>query len=98
MWMFRKNKEGNVINVSLDRKANTPRLFSTNLENIHSKKRLAIFPSPAGMQLAKLSLAGIINVFPARENLVSDIPAGDRKSLTFFYSVYAVYFFLRWKI
>jgi hypothetical protein len=69
MGMFRKNKEVNVKNVSLDRKASTPRLFSTNLENIHCKKRLAIFPSPA---------------VPARESLISDIPAGDRKSLTFF--------------
>ncbi len=31
------------------------------------KKRFAIFPSPVGMSL-----------FPARESLVSDIPAGDR--------------------
>ncbi len=37
------------------------------------------------MSLTKLSLAG--NNLPARESLVSDIPAGDGKWLTFFYSV-----------
>jgi hypothetical protein len=31
------------------------------------------------MSLAKLYLAGIIKFFPARESLVSDIPAGDGK-------------------
>jgi hypothetical protein len=30
--------------------------------SIHYKKRLAIFPSPAGMSLTKLSLAGIIKL------------------------------------
>jgi hypothetical protein len=34
----REKKVMNVKNVSLDRKANTPRLFLTNLENIHCKK------------------------------------------------------------
>jgi hypothetical protein len=29
----------------------------------------------------------IIKLFPPRESLVSDIPAGGEKSLTFFYSV-----------
>jgi len=43
------------------------------------KKRLAVFPSPAGTSLTELSLAGnnLITVFLARESLVSDIPAGD---------------------
>ncbi len=40
------------------------------------KKRLAIFLSPAGMSL-----------FPDRESLVSDIPAGDVKIDNFFFSV-----------
>jgi hypothetical protein len=31
------------------------------------------------MSLTKLSLAGIFEFFPARESLVSDIPAGDGK-------------------
>ncbi len=53
---------------------------------LHCKKWLAIFPSPAGMSLTKLSLAGNnqITVFPAWENLVSDIPARDRKIANLF--------------
>jgi hypothetical protein len=41
---------------------------------MHCKKWT--LPSPAGMSLAKLFWLG---VFPARESLVSDIPAEDRK-------------------
>ncbi len=51
---------------------------------VHRKKRLAIYASPAGMSLTKLSLAGNES-FPA--SLVSAIAAGDGKSLTFVYSV-----------
>ncbi len=52
------------------------------------KKRLAIFPSPVGMSLTKLSLARNIKLFPARESLISHIPAGGRENrLPFFYSV-----------
>jgi hypothetical protein len=40
------------------------------------------------MSLTKLSLAGIIKIFPPRESLLSDIPDGDGKSVTLFYSVY----------
>jgi hypothetical protein len=40
------------------------------------------------MSLTKLSLAGIIKIFPPRESLVSYISDGDGKSVTFFYSVY----------
>jgi hypothetical protein len=43
---------------------------------MHRKKSFAIFPSPA-----KLSLGGnnlfMTSLFPPRESLVSDIPAGD---------------------
>jgi hypothetical protein len=42
---------------------------------------------PAGMSLTKLSLAGINKLFPARESLVRDIPAGDREIANLFYSV-----------
>jgi hypothetical protein len=49
---------------------------------LHCKKRLPIFPSPAGMSPTKLSLAGNI-----RESLVSDIPAGDGKIGNLFYSI-----------
>ncbi len=50
---------------------------------LHCKKRLTICPSPAGISLTKLSL-GIVKLFLARERLVSDIPAGDGKLITFF--------------
>jgi hypothetical protein len=49
-------------------------------------KRLAVLPSAAGMSLAKLSLGDIIKCFPARESLVSNIPAGEGKTDNFFYS------------
>jgi hypothetical protein len=48
---------------------------------LHRKKSFSISPSPAGMLLTKLSLGGnndvIYKIFPPRESLVSDIPAGD---------------------
>jgi hypothetical protein len=39
------------------------------------------------MSLTKLSVAGIIKLFPARESLVSDIPAGDGKNDNLFLPV-----------
>jgi hypothetical protein len=55
------------------------------IHNLHCKKRFAVFPSPAGMSLTKLSLwPEIIKLFPARESLVSDNRLGTGKSLTFF--------------
>jgi hypothetical protein len=64
--------------------------MTTNSSRIlHCKKRLAILPSPARMSLTKLSLApGIIKFFPARDSLVSDIPAGDGKIAKLFFTVY----------
>jgi hypothetical protein len=63
-------------------------------ENIHRKKSFSIFPSPAGMSLTKLSLGGnnlyMTSLFPPRESLVSDIPAGDgniKKLFTVYYTV-----------
>ncbi len=44
------------------------------LGRLHCQKRLAVFPE-------------IIKLFPVRESLVSDIPAGDRKNDNLFYSV-----------
>jgi hypothetical protein len=38
------------------------------------------------MSLTKLSLNGNILIIPARESLVSDIPAGDGKTANLFYS------------
>jgi hypothetical protein len=56
----------------------------------YTVKRLAIFPSPAGMSLTKLSLTGknlmknLTTVFLAMESLVSDIPAGYGKIANLF--------------
>ncbi len=55
---------------------------------LQCKKRLAVFPSPAGRSLIKLSLAGIIKLCSAIGSLVNDIPAGDGKTANLFYSVY----------
>ncbi len=48
---------------------------------LHRKKSFSIFPSPAGMSITKLSLGGnndvIYKLFPPRESLVSDLPAGN---------------------
>ncbi len=59
------------------------------LYTIHRKKSFSIFPSPAGMSLIKLSLGDnndvIYKLFPPRESLVSDIPAGDGSIQKFFF-------------
>ncbi len=57
------------------------------LDCIHCEKRLAIFQSPVGMSITKLSLAGNTKVFPARESLVSDLPAGYAKTVNLFFTV-----------
>ncbi len=45
-------------------------------------------PFTVGMSLTIYSLwAGMIKLFPARETLVNDIPAGDGKTVNLFYSV-----------
>ncbi len=46
-----------------------------SIDSSHCKKRLMIFPSPAGISPTKLSLGGNNN----RESFVGDIPAGDGK-------------------
>ncbi len=62
---------------------------------LHCKKRLAIFPSPAGMSLTKISLAGNNQIIP-REQLNFSPPGrvwlvtsrlGTGNSITVFYSV-----------
>jgi hypothetical protein len=50
-------------------------------------KKFAIFPSQARMSLTNSPWPGIIKLFTARETLVSDIPAGDRKTANLFLSV-----------
>ncbi len=51
---------------------------------VHCKKRLAVFPSPAGMSLTKLSLAGNNLIIPGQTEFVRDIPTGDRKTANLF--------------
>ncbi len=50
----------------------------------YTVKKVSVFPSPAGMSRTKLSFAGDIKLFPARESLVSDIRLGTGKLLAFF--------------
>ncbi len=50
-------------------------------------KKVSDFPFPnrqTGMHLPKSPCPGIIKLFPARESLVSDIPAGDGKIIRVF--------------
>ncbi len=63
------------LNDKIDRR-NLPMLFHM-YHGLHCKKTLLIFPSPAGKPNSLWP--GIIKLFPARESLDSDIPAGDRK-------------------
>jgi hypothetical protein len=58
--------------------------FWTKNAHIYTVKKVSDFPIPSS--LTKLSLDGN-NLFPAREGLVSDIPAGDRNIAYLFYSV-----------
>jgi hypothetical protein len=48
-------------------------------------------PPQPGCHKTNSPWTGIFKLFPARESLVSDIPAGDRKNITFFYSVHYIY-------
>jgi hypothetical protein len=62
-------------------------LILYTISRLHCKKRLASFPSPAGMSLTKRSLAGNNLIIPARECLVCAIPAEDGIIANIFYSV-----------
>ena len=67
---------------------------------LHCKKELAIFPSPAGMSLTKLSLGGK-KLNYSRPGRVWSVTSrlGTGKRLTLFYSVsYICYFLLFWHI
>jgi hypothetical protein len=56
--------------------------------NLHCKKELAVFPSPAGMSLIKLFLGGNNLVFSRPERVWSVTSRlGTGKCLTLFYSV-----------
>ncbi len=69
------------------------RLFAQKLaliSQLHCKKELAVFPSPAGMSLMKLFLDGNNLVFSRRERVWSVTSRlGTGKWLTLFYSVYS---------
>jgi hypothetical protein len=58
----------------MDEIATRKQNFETPQQLLHAlrKKRFSIFPSPAGM-----SLENEMKLFPPRESLLSDIPAGD---------------------
>jgi hypothetical protein len=60
----------------------------------HRKKSFSVFPSPAGRSLTKLSLGGnnlyMTSLFPARESLVSDSPAGEGNIEKLFYCAESV--------
>ncbi len=58
---------------------------------LHCKKRLPTFPFLAGKSLTRLSLGGNNLIFPPRESMVSDIPAGDGNVADVFYGVYCKY-------
>ncbi len=53
---------------------------------VHCKKKVSDFPAPS-WDVTKQTLPGrkyIVKFFPARESLVSDIPAGDGKIANLF--------------
>jgi hypothetical protein len=55
---------------------------------LHCKKGLAIFPSPAGVSVTKLSLAGNYLINPGQGEFgYSNIPTRDGKIANLFYSV-----------
>jgi hypothetical protein len=83
-------------------KHNSPPLYSPSHEMlpvlssgrkvpVHCKKRLPVLPSPVGRSLTKLYLGGkndvMYKLFPPRESLIGDIPAGDGNSEKLFYGV-----------
>jgi hypothetical protein len=79
---LRRPKKRNYMSLALCLRQDKPMalIFRDHYHKIykmHLKKRLLIFPYPAGMSQTKLPLAIIIKLFPARESLVSDTPVGD---------------------
>jgi hypothetical protein len=60
-------------------------------DSVHRKKKVREFPVPSRDVITKLSLGGnndvITELFLPRGSLVSDIPTGDGKLVTFFYGV-----------
>jgi hypothetical protein len=83
--MLLKRKMASSLNEYLKRRTSVVTVRHPSLSALHCKKRLSIFPSPAGMSLTKLSLTA--KLFPATVSSVSGIPAGDGKMGNLFYSV-----------
>jgi hypothetical protein len=51
------------------------------ISTVHCKKRLAVFPSPAGMSLSELSLAGNNLIIPAYGEFGKLHPGWGRENL-----------------
>jgi hypothetical protein len=63
-------------------------VWRLKLKSRYNVKKGLRFPRPKpGCPKPNSPRTGIIQLFPARESLVSDIPAGDRKIMNLFYSV-----------
>jgi hypothetical protein len=55
-------------------------ILSLKALHIHCRKRFAIFPSPSGMSLSKLSLAGII-LSKSKEGVLAKSKTGFKEVL-----------------
>jgi hypothetical protein len=69
-------------------------IFSLNhllTRNVHCKQKVRDFSVPSrDVNNQTSSWPGIIKLFPDRESLDSDIPAGDRKITNLFFTVYVI--------
>jgi len=81
-----------ILIVVLQTKTCSPYESCTDNLLLHRKKGFSIFPSPAGMSLTKFFLGGnnlyMTSLFPPRESLVKDIPAGEGNIEKLFYGVF----------
>jgi hypothetical protein len=72
------NQRNETKNTELFRQTHSP------YKTLHCKKGLAVSRPQLGFHLPNSPWRGIIKLFPARKNLVSDIPAGDGKTSELF--------------
>jgi hypothetical protein len=63
------------------------KIFPRILRDYTVKKRIAVFPSPGGMSLTKLSLAGKNLIIPGQRKFGKWHPGWDGKTANIFYSV-----------
>jgi hypothetical protein len=54
------------------------------LYGVHTVKKVMDFPVPSRKVTNQTPWPGIIKLFPSRESVVSDFPAGDEKIYNFF--------------